>query len=223
MTTRVYLGGGGSPDDEAALWRMFLSRGRRVVCWPQALPSSRYDIATRWLRRALVPHGIDSVDTWPHLADHDLDDLDPDDIVMVLGGNTFDLLHHVQVTGAAHLAREHVARGGIYYGGSAGAVLAGADIEVAAFADPNDAAVSDTTGLGLLGDAIVRPHYEVSDRAEAGEWATRGFTVLGIPERGGVAVVDGAAVSSGPDDVDVVTATAVRVLRAGESTALGVR
>ena len=107
-------------------------------------------------------------------------------------------------------------RGGVYYGGSAGAVLAGADIAVAGFADPNDAGVTDTGGLRLVGDALVRPHYTPGDRDECWAWAAQGFTVLGIPETAGLAVVDGVARNAGPAEVEVLTATSLRVLAPGE-------
>jgi dipeptidase E len=220
VTTRVYLGGGGSAQDEAALWRTFLRPARRVVCWPQALPPAQFEVAELWLRRSLAPYDVPKVELWPDLAGHDLDELDPDDVVFVLGGNTFDLLHHLQQRHALDLARAHVRRGGAYYGGSAGAVLAGADIAVAAFADPNDAGVTDTRGLGLLGDAIVRPHYTPADRDEAWGWTARGFTVLGIPETGGLAVVDGVARNAGPSEVEVLTSGGLSVLAPGEFVAL---
>jgi dipeptidase E len=219
VTTRLYLGGGGSPEQEAALWRLFLRPSRRVVCWPQALPPDRHEVAETWLRRALLPYDVPRVETWSDLAGRSADDLDPEtDVVFVLGGNTFDLLDHLQRSDALGLAPEHVARGGVFFGSSAGAVLAGADIAVAGFADPNDAAVADTRGLGLLGDAIVRPHYTPDDRDEAWEWCARGFTVLGIPEAGGLAVVDGVGHCAGPDPVEVVTESGLRVLEPGDHT-----
>lgn len=222
MSTRVYLGGGGSAEQEASLWRLFLRPSRRVVCWPQALPPERHEVAATWLRRALLPYDVPRVEIWSDLAGRSADELDPDhDVVFVLGGNTFDLLHHLQSRGALDLAREHVARGGVFYGGSAGAVLAGADIAVAGFADPNDAGVTDTSGLRLLGDAIVRPHYEPDDLDEAWDWAGRGYTVLGIPEDGGLAVVDGVAHCSGPGAVAIVTVTGLRVLEPGDHAPLG--
>jgi hypothetical protein len=95
-------------------------------------------------------------------------------------------------------------------------VLAGADIAVAGFADPNDAGVTDTCGLGLLGEAIVRPHYTADDREEAWSWTERGFTVLGLPEDGGLAVVDGVAHCAGPGPVEIVTASGLRVLEPGD-------
>ena len=216
MTTRVYLGGGGTPGDEAAVWSLFLRPARRVVCWPWSLPSSQQEMAELWLRRALARYDVPRVELWHDVADHTVDELDADDVVFVLGGNTFDLLHHLQTRDALDLAPEHVRRGGVFFGSSAGAVLAGADIAVAGFADPNDAGVTDTRGLGLLGDAIVRPHHTADDRDECWSWAEHGFTVLGIPERAGLSVVDGVARNAGPADVDVVRATGLKVLTPGD-------
>jgi dipeptidase E len=220
MTTRVYLGGGGTPADEAAVWRLFLRPSRRVVCWPWSLPSAQHEMAEIWLRRVLAPYDVARVELWRDVTDHTVDELGPDDVVFVLGGNTFDLLHHLQSRGALDLAPEHVRRGGVYFGSSAGAVLAGADIAVAGFADPNDAGVTDTRGLGLLGDAIVRPHYTPDDRDESWRWTEQGVTVLGIPEAAGLAVVDGVARNAGPAEVEVLTAASLRVLAPGESLAL---
>ena len=220
MSTRVYLGGGGTPEDESAVWRLFLRPSRRVVCWPWSLPQSQHEVAELWLRRALAPYDVPRVETWHDIADHTVDELDAEDVVFVLGGNTFDLLHHLQSRDALDVAREHVRRGGVYFGSSAGAVLAGADIAVAGFADPNDAGVTDTRGLGLLGDAIVRPHYSGDDRDASWAWTERGLTVLGIPEAAGLSVVDGVARNAGPAEVEVLTATSLRVLAAGEFVAL---
>jgi dipeptidase E len=217
MTTRVYLGGGGTPQQEAAVWRLFLRPSRRVVCWPQALPPSQHEMVELWLRRQLAAYDVPRVETWSDLGGRNADDLDPDsDIVLVLGGNTFDLLRHLQTRDALGLAPAHVARGGVFFGSSAGAVLAGADIEIASFADPNDAGVTDTTGLRMLGQAIVRPHYTPDDRDDSWQWTERGFTVLGIPEDAGLAVIDGVATNAGPAPVEVLSGSAFTVLDPGD-------
>ena len=221
MTTRVYLGGGGTPEQEASVWRLFLRPSRRVVCWPYALPASQHEMAELWLRRQLAPYDVPKVELWSDLRGRTADDLDPEsDIVFVLGGNTFDLLHHLQTREALDLAGSHVARGGVYFGSSAGAVLAGADIAIAGFADPNDAGVTDTTGLHLLGDAIVRPHYEARDRDDSWVWTERGFTVLGVPEDAGLAVIDGVARNTGPAAVEVLAPHGFRVLDPGDHVEL---
>ena len=72
------------------------------------------------------------------------------DVVCIPGGNTFTMLHELRSTGLFRLLQEHLRDGGRMYGGSAGAILAGADVGIALVADPNDAGVSDTVALGLL-------------------------------------------------------------------------
>jgi dipeptidase E len=201
MTTRIYLGGGGSPDDETQLWQEFLAPGLRVVYWPFALARERFSAGRRWLVQALEPWDGVGLETWTDLHEHDPAELAEVDVLFVGGGNTFDLLHHVQVTGWLAPTREHVLSGAVLYGGSAGAVLAGADIAIAGFADPNDVGITDTSGLDVLSGAIVRPHYAgAGDDAECRRRAEEsGRTVLAIPERGGLVVEGDDVRAVGPD------------------------
>jgi dipeptidase E len=159
------------------------------------------------------------VQVWRDLGERDEIDLEGVDLVWVGGGNTYALLDHVRRTGWVERIRAHVLAGGPYYGGSAGAVLAGADIDVARFADPNDVGLTDTTGLELLGRAIVRPHWTDTGatRFEARLWANRfDGPVLGIPDDAGLVVRDGVATSTGPGRVDVSTSQNLVRLEAGE-------
>ena len=85
------------------------------------------------------------------------------DCIFVAGGNTFYLLEHARKSGFITVAKELVQRGVIYIGSSAGAVLAGPDIEpVKVFDDPSIAELDSYTGLSFV-DFIVLPHYEAGD------------------------------------------------------------
>ncbi len=222
MMTSLYLGGGGSPEDEAALWREFLRPGRRVVYWPFALEPERYADGLRWLTSSLQAWGVVDVEMWSDLADHPSSELAGVDLVFVGGGNTYALLDHLQRNDFVRPLRDHVRAGGAYYGGSAGAVLAGADIDIAGVLDPNDVGIDDTSGLDLLGGAILRPHYVAGDAVEARGWAARsGRTVLGVPEDAGLVVDAGAVRNVGPGDVAVVGRASHVVLRAGDTHRLG--
>lgn len=83
------------------------------------------------------------------------------DIIWVGGGNTFFLLHELKRSGAADLIVEQVAAGKTYVGVSAGAVVAGPDIEYIGDMDKRSAAPSlrDVTGLHLV-DFRVVPHLD---------------------------------------------------------------
>lgn len=200
---RLILGGGGSADDLRVLTSAWVSPGLRVVYWPFALEPGQYGAGSRWWRAAL---GDDvHLDTWHDLTAHAPGELDGADVLLVGGGNTYALLDHVRRSGWVEPAVAWVRTGGTYVGDSAGAVLAGADIDVARFADPNDVGLTDTTGLALLPDVLVRPHYEPGDLDELRGWMQEtGRSVLGLPERGGVVIEAGLVTSSGPDDAVLV-------------------
>ena len=83
------------------------------------------------------------------------------DIIYVCGGNTFYLLKKVRETGFDKIIIEFVKTGKLYFGVSAGSILANPDISAASTGlepDKNDVNLTDLTGLNLT-DVIVSPHY----------------------------------------------------------------
>jgi dipeptidase E len=221
VTGLVFLGGGGSEADEAALWAEAFPAGSRVVVWPFAHRAAvDRRAAGAWATEALLAIGVEDVDVWvttePGLDRPRLDqpgvrrrrDLDGVDVVAVPGGNTFDLLQALREAGLLDLLHAHLLGGGSLYGGSAGAVLAGADVDLARAADPDDVGTTDTRGLDLVHGHDVLPHWTDDQEAAARRHSrASGRPVLAIPERSGVVVArDGTARSVGPDDVQVITA-----------------
>ena len=221
MTGRVFLGGGGTEADEAALWDEAFPAGSRVVIWPFAHRAAvDRRAAGAWATTALLAIDVADVDVWvttePGVDRPRLDQLvvrrrrglDGVDVVAVPGGNTFDLLQALREAGLLDLLHAHLLRGGSLYGGSAGAVLAGADVDLARAADPDDVGTTDTRGLDLVHGHDVLPHWTDDQEAAARRHSrASGRPVLAIPESGGVVVApDGTARSVGPDVVQVITA-----------------
>jgi dipeptidase E len=188
--------GCGSADDEIDLWRLMLHRSpTRIVYWPFALPPSMAATAEDWLRESLDRLGVAyQLDTWPDLAGRSSQELDVRkvDLLVVGGGNTFRLLQHVRQAGFVDVVRQFVADGGDYYGGSAGAVLAGEDIAIAQGHDPNEAGIRDLAALGLMSGVSILPHFTEDQTAAARSWADRhDRMVLGLPESTGLRYASG--------------------------------
>jgi dipeptidase E len=82
------------------------------------------------------------------------------DVVYLSGGNSFYLLDHIKKSGFDIALKEHLKRGLIYAGGSAGAVVAGMSIEVAKeFDDPQAATgLTDYAAMKLINFSLL-PHY----------------------------------------------------------------
>ncbi|GAB3405357.1 type 1 glutamine amidotransferase family protein [Flindersiella endophytica] len=214
---RIYLGGGGSVQDEAALWNEFLSPGIRIVYWPFALEPSAHADAQAWLEGSLAAWGDFQVSMWTSLSGRTAADLTPD-LLFVGGGNTFALLDEILRHDFLPVVRDYLRAGGAMYGGSAGAILAGADISIAASADANDVGLTRTGALDLLGGLVVQPHYAREQDAElVALTAADGRSVLAIPERSGVAVVADVARTVGPEPVHLFGPAGIASHAAGES------
>lgn len=89
------------------------------------------------------------------------------DLVYVAGGYTYYLLEQIRSTGFDTVLTDFVRRGGMYVGASAGALIAGPDIEPCSSLDgpeygPN---LKSTKGLGFV-PIVPIPHYDMSTRSE---------------------------------------------------------
>jgi dipeptidase E len=222
--TGIYLGGGGNEHDEEALWDEAFTPGQHVSIWSFAMPPGPARTgSTRWLSNALRTRGDFTLDAWGLEEtddDHSTQRLQCSQAVAIPGGNTFDLLHHLQQHDLLSALNAFLNDGGQVYGGSAGAILLGADIAIAETEDPNDAGVSDTRGLNRLAGAVVRPHYHPAQDTELQQWATaHQQVVLALPERSGVVVTDTAgrvmARNVGPEAVQVFSPTGQQARPAG--------
>lgn len=83
------------------------------------------------------------------------------DVILVGGGNTFYLLKYARESGFGEALKPFLDKGGVYFGISAGSLIAGRDISIAGWSpdwDENAVGLKDPQGLGLV-DFIVSPHY----------------------------------------------------------------
>jgi dipeptidase E len=184
----------------------------RVLYWPFALSGSMLLGAEGWLRENLAAHwpGV-ALTTWTGLGDHVPSELSGFDLLFIGGGNTFDLLKHVQEHHFTAPVKQFVAGGGSLYGGSAGAILASDSIDSAAGYDPNDAGLTNLTGLGLVPRVVILPHYTEKEQDTALKLhRSHSRPVLGIPETSGVRVTDRDASVVGRDPVYVIEGAGIR-------------
>ena len=84
------------------------------------------------------------------------------DVFYVSEGNTFDLLQYMRDNDLMELIREGVANGACYIGASAGAHIAGLNVEAAIPFDKNRVGMTDFTALRLF-EGVAFPHYDTYD------------------------------------------------------------
>lgn len=224
----VFLGGGGNAAQSIVLDRAFAAKVGTgpVVYWPMAM-ASHPDFATceAWFRRTFEPLGVRDVDLWPSLRDRDLGDVAGAAGLYIGGGNTYHLLHALKSADALGAIRKLVEGGLPVYGGSAGAVVLGADISTVAGMDVNDIGITDVQGVDLLMGHSVWVHYEPSDRTEVESWSLQhGKTeVLALAEDAGAIVEGSMVVSCGQTPARLLTPDTVVELEDGASLELSSR
>lgn len=142
--------------------------------------------------------------------------LDLSQVLVLPGGNTFHLLRYLQRYDLFDVITDFLAAGGRVYGGSAGAIVLGADVAIAASVDRDAPGGGTTQGLDLLVGAVVHPHYDDGQADEVQRWAREhGRPVLALPERSGLVVEQGNARNVGPEAVHLVSGTGVHTHPAG--------
>lgn len=117
--------------------------------------------------------------------------LDPYDIVYIVGGNTFHLIKCARTVDMKETLQRFLAQNKVVVGASAGALILGPDISIAAEVNPDDR-IEDTLnyeGLGLV-DQIIYPHYEsdVENQLRSFEQA-HGLVVERLDNEGYLAVI----------------------------------
>jgi dipeptidase E len=212
----VFIGGSNSAADEARLWDELFPVGGRVVCWPYAIRDRDAQVLVHdWLTGELAGRGDFEVDTWIDVPDRAIAGLSSAQVLFIPGGNTFALLDSLRARDWLGRVGEFVAGGGLLYGGSAGAILCGADIAIAALLDEDVVGISNTRALDLLAGAVVYPHFTAAVVPALDAWArTHDESVLAVPERGGLIFRDGVFRETGPEPVRVFPSGAIEVTAA---------
>ena len=159
---KVFICGGGAGKQTArALRRLNEVIRHDLPCLyiPLAMEEDRYDGCLEWITGELagvdIP-GIEMVRSAEELARKRLADYS---FLFIGGGNTFRLLSEIKRAGMFGAIRTYLREGGVAFGGSAGAIIFGEDLESCALDDSNEAGLKDTGGFDVLGGVSFLCHF----------------------------------------------------------------
>lgn len=159
---KVFICGGGSGEQTArAVQRLNEVIRHDLPCLyiPLAMEANRYDSCYEWIRGELgsvdIP-GIEMVRSAEELARKHLEDYS---FLFIGGGNTFRLLSEIKRVHMFEPIQEYLQNGGAAFGGSAGAIIFGEDLESCALDDDNDVGLKDTAGFDVLGGVSFLCHF----------------------------------------------------------------
>lgn len=160
---KLYLGGGGGAEDSVKLDKRFLNslKNKKIVYIPIALTpkTGGYESCFDWITSSLTNASDDFIEIsmWTDLGQKGINDLESYGGIYIGGGNTYKLLDHIYKTGFNEVLIEFYNRGGLIYGGSAGAIILGKSISIVS--EENDANYVYEDGLNLLNGKSVLCHF----------------------------------------------------------------
>lgn len=200
--TKIVLAGGGGAEDSRLLDELFASwigpQGR-ILYLPIALRGSRpFESCLEWIKATFAPFAVHQIAMWTDMARHHASELEEFVAVYIGGGNTYSLLAELIHSGFDRHLQAYAHRGGIIYGGSAGAVVLGKDIRTISRVDRNETGLTEVDCLNMAENHAVYPHYGPRDDQFIEEFVEEyQQPVLAIPERSGVVIESGMMRSVG--------------------------
>jgi dipeptidase E len=105
--------------------------------------------------------------------------------IYVGGGNTYKLLQDIYKSGFISILKEYIENGGIYYGGSAGAIIIGSNIAIVK--EENDKNYKYEEGLDMVQGFSILCHYNGTQDEKIGKFMSQyNNNVIALPERTGL-------------------------------------
>ena len=160
---KLILNGGGIGDkvkDTRNLLNEIIDNNKKILYIPFAWPDDTYKGCLEFITKELADVdklGIDMVTSANELLSKNFNDYA---CLYIGGGNTYKLLSILKETGNYDKIKNYlVNENGIVYGGSAGAIIFGADLDSCNTDDENEVGLIDNTGFNMIKGYSLLCHY----------------------------------------------------------------
>ena len=166
---KVFLCGGGAGEQTIEANKRLnevIDHTKPCLYIPLAMEAEMYDSCYEWITGELedvqLPY-IEMVRSGAELAKKNFSDYS---VVFIGGGNTYKLLKELKECGAFEQLRTYLEQGGVAFGGSAGAIIFGEDLESCNLDDPNEVGLTDTAGMDVLNGVSLLCHFTSREKEE---------------------------------------------------------
>lgn len=160
---KIILGGGGDENTSLESHKVFISllpNKSKVLYIPIAMDPERnpYKLCEKWIKNAFKLISFGNIEMKTDLKSISQEVIKEYGGIYIGGGNTYKLLKLFRDSGFEAVLKEYIESGGVVYGGSAGAIILGADISTSD--DENEVNIKDLIGLDVLNGYSVFCHYK---------------------------------------------------------------
>lgn len=169
---KLILNGGGegaAVKSTRELLNSIIDNNKKILYIPLAWPDPTYNGCLEFMTNELSDidkTGIDMIKTTDELLNKNFNDYA---CLYIVGGNTYKLLNELKVSGAFNKIKDYLINdNGIVYGGSAGAIIFGKDLDSCNTDDDNEVKLIDNTGFNMINGYSLLCHYtnRESERTE---------------------------------------------------------
>lgn len=159
---RIFLNGGGSGTKTVKVNQRLneiIDHTKPILYIPLAMNKEKYDSCYEWitgeLKNIKVPY-IEMVRDTSELSSKVLDNYS---LIFIGGGNTFKLLFDLKESNCFEKIKQYVNNNGLIFGGSAGTIIFGEDLESCMLDDKNEIDLKDIKGFDVLNGVSFLCHY----------------------------------------------------------------
>ena len=203
MTQLILQGGASFPDSQImdAVFFSVIDRNKKMLYLPIAMnDTTKYIECYSYIKTLCHANDFHKVEMWGDLQDKDERKLNDFGSIYIGGGNTWLLMHKLRQSGFDRIISNFISRGLPVCGGSAGAIIFGEKISTTD--DENAIGLTNNSGLGILANISLWPHYTDSQKNNIYDYVKHtGTSVLALPETSAAYFMDGKIQAVGKDPI----------------------
>lgn len=160
---KLYLSGGGSGRQNLFAYNSYfnsIDKSKPILYVPLAMEEKNYDSCYEWFKSEIGNFGVTNFEMIKSSKELSEKDLSKYNSIFIGGGNTYKLLQDLQKNSNMEKIRNYLKNDGIIYGGSAGAIIFGKDIDCCRLVDLK--LEGDTKGFDYLNGYSLLCHLSKS-------------------------------------------------------------
>lgn len=158
---KLFLCGGGSGKQIKYVLNRFASsvdKNKPILYIPLAMDADKYDSCKEWFSSEIKTIGLDKFDMVYSSKELSEKNLKNYSSLFIGGGNTFKLLKEIKENSNFEKIKEYLKNDGIVFGGSAGAIIFGNNINSCLLEDKNIINLKDYKGFDYLNGYSILCH-----------------------------------------------------------------
>lgn len=162
VSMKVFMCGGGAGEQtKKALARLNEVINHALPCLyiPLAMEEDKYDDCYEWIKGELKDVEIPGIDMIRSAEDLSAKSLREYSFLFIGGGNTFKLMNDIKRVKMFKPMMEYLYSGGVAFGGSAGAIIFGEDLESCNLDDDNEVGLTETEGFDVMKGVSFLCHF----------------------------------------------------------------